>query len=321
MNYSETHPHLLRAAIAVALACTLAACGGDKSAKSGQALASVNGEEITAMQLNEELQRSGVSAEQAQQPAVSKQLLESLVDRQLLVNEAVKEKMDRDPQVVRAIERAKSLLIAQAYIQKKVGTVAKPTAAEVAAYYNAHPGFFSQRKVFDMRQLIINGSDIDDTLKGIIDNAKSLEEVAAYMDAHKVKFSRNQISRSSSDLPPELSARLLAMKPGQLFLVKEGARSVLATVVDIKDAPVTLEVATAQIEQYLFGNKNKEAASDEVKRLRAAAKIEYLNKAAEQPAAAAATPAQAPAPVAAPAPAQQADTPSDANVRGVAGLK
>ncbi|MRX19232.1 peptidyl-prolyl cis-trans isomerase, EpsD family, partial [Pseudoduganella sp. FT9W] len=291
LNHSESSARPLRLlCAAVALASTLAACGGDKGAKSGQALASVNGEEITALQLNEELQRSGVSAEQAQQPAVTKQLLENLVDRQLVINEAVKEKVDRDPQVVRAIERAKALLIAQAYMQKKVGAVTKPTPAEVAAYYSEHPVFFAQRKIFDMRQLIINGSDIDDAVKGVIDNAKSLEEVAAYLDAHKVKFSRNQIQRSSSDLPPELSSRLLAMKPGQLFLVKEGSRSVLATVVETKEAPVTLEVATPQIEQYLFGTKNKEAAAAEVQRLRAAAKIEYLNKAAAPASAPAAAP-------------------------------
>ncbi len=302
--------------MALAMACVLAACGGDKSAKSGQALASVNGEEITALQLNEELQRSGVSAEQAQQPAVSKQLLESLVDRQLLVNEAGKEKLDRDPQVVRAVERAKALLIAQAYIQKKVGTVPPPTAAEVSAYYTAHPGFFAQRKMFDLRQLIIDG-DISGELKATIDNAKSLDEVAAYMDAHKIKYGRSQLARSSSDLPPELTTRLLAMKPGQLFLVKEGTRSVLAVVTDVKEAPVTLETASQQIQQYLFTTKSKELASAEIKRLRDQAKIEYLNKAAAPDAASApATPAVAPAPAPAPA-----DSASESNARGVAGLK
>lgn len=306
--------------MALAMACVLAACGGDKSAKSGQALASVNGEEITALQLNEELQRSGVSAEQAQQPAVSKQLLESLVDRQLLVNEAGKEKLDRDPEVVRAVERAKALLIAQAYIQKKVGTVPPPTAAEVSAYYTAHPGFFAGRKMFDLRQLIIDGGDISGELKTTIDNAKSLDEVAAYMDAHKIKYGRSQLARSSSDLPPELTTRLLAMKPGQLFLVKEGPRSVLAVVTDVKEAPVTLETASQQIQQYLFTTKSKELASAEIKRLRDQAKIEYLTKAAAPAAAAAAsapaTPAVAPAPAPAPA-----DNTSESNARGVAGLK
>jgi hypothetical protein len=85
---------------------------------------------------------------------------------------------------------------------------------------------------------------------------------------------------------------------------------------DIKDAPVTQEMATPQIEQYLFNTRNKEAAAAELARLRAAAKIEYMNKAAEEGKA-----ADAAAPVAKPAAAAKPAASSDANARGVAGLK
>ena len=78
------------------------------------------------LQLNEELQRAGVTA--AQQETASKQLLQVLIDRQLLQEAAAKENLDRDPKVMQAIDRAKSLIIAQAYLQKRVGSVAKPTA-------------------------------------------------------------------------------------------------------------------------------------------------------------------------------------------------
>lgn len=82
-------PRLLCAALVLLAAAGLSACG-DKEKKPGQSLASVNGKEITILQLNEELQRAGVQS--AQQANASKQLLESLIDRQLLQNEAEKEK-------------------------------------------------------------------------------------------------------------------------------------------------------------------------------------------------------------------------------------
>lgn len=315
-----TPARLLCGALVVMAAAGLVACGEKKEAKSGQALASVNGEEITAMQLNEELQRAGLTAAQAQQPAATKQVLDSLIERQLVVNAAMQDKLDRDPQVVRAIERAKAQLIAQAYLQKKVGTPAKPTLAEVDAYFAAHPAFFSNRKQLEMRQLIIPSEAIDAPLKAFIDSAKTLDDVAAYLDAQKIKFVRNQIARSTADLPPELSAKLLAMSKGQLFIVKEGPRSVLSVVTDIKDAPIGKDAAAPQIEQFLVSTKAKDAATAEVARLKAGAKIEYLNKAAEYkdgaaPAAAGAQPAAAPPAASAPA------ASSDANARGVAGLK
>lgn len=301
---------LLGAALTLLAAAALSACGGDKAKKAGQALASVNGEEITVLQLNEELQRSNVQA--AQQQEASKKLLEALIDRQLLQNEAAKEKIDRDPKVVQAIERAKSLIVAQAYMQKRIGTVARPGKPEVEEYYAKHPEFFSQRKQFDMRELVIATSDMSDALKKAMDGAKSLEEVAAWLDGNKLKYVRTQLSRTGADLAPELSAKLLAMPKGQLFVVREGERTMLISIAEIKDAPVALAVAAPQIEQFLFNKKNKEAADAELARLRASAKIEYLNKDIGAPAAPAAAAAAAPA----------AATPSsEANDRGVAGLK
>ncbi|PWF40459.1 peptidyl-prolyl cis-trans isomerase, EpsD family [Massilia glaciei] len=277
------------------LACALALGGcGERERKAGQALASVNGTEITVLQLNEELALAGVPA--TRQDAASKQLLEALIDRQLLEHEAAREKLDRDPKVVQAIERAKALIVAQAWLQKRIGQVARPTKAEVQEYYFKHPQFFSNRTQFDMKQLVLATADLDAPLKRAADAATSLDEVATWMEAHKVRFARGQISRTSSDLPPELTAKLAGMPQGQLFIIKEGERSMLVTVVETREAPVSLEVASGQIEQFLLNKRNKEAADAEIKRLRAVAKIEYLG---------------APAP----------EIAAGANERGVAGLK
>lgn len=311
------HRRALSAGLLVAVALAVSACGEKAEKKSGQALASVNGEEITVLQLNEELSR--VNPQMAQQETARKQLLEALIDRQLLQSEAAKEKIDRDPKVVQAIERAKATIVAQAYLQKRVGTVARPTKAEVAAYYQQNPQFFSNRKQFDMRELVLQTSAVTDEVKRAIDSAKSLEEVAAWLDEHKVKYGRAQLSRSTTELPPELSARLQAMPKGQLFIIREGERSMLIAINEVKDAPISLEQASGQIEQYLFNKKNKEAAEAAVKQLRSTAKIEYMNQPAgtPAPATAAATPS---APVAPAAPAAAAPA-EDVNARGVAGLK
>lgn len=308
---------LLCAGLVVLAVAGLSACG-NKEKKPGQALASVNGEEITVLQLNEEMQRANVQA--PQQEAASKQLLESLIDRQLLQNEAAKDKTDRDPKVVQAVERAKALIVAQAYMQKRIGTVARPTKQEVEEYFNKNPQFFTERKQFDMRELVIASADMNDQLKAAMDSAKALDDVAAWLDTNKVKYARTQLSRTSADLAPELSAKLLSMPKGQLFIIREGDRTLLISLADIRDIPATLAQAAPQIEQFLFNKRNKDAADAELKRLRAAAKIEYLGKDGPPAAASAAASAAVPAPAQAvqAAPAQSS---SEANDRGVAGLK
>ena len=336
---------------AIALAAALAGCGERaKESKPGQALASVNGEEITVLQLNEEIQRAGVPA--ARQQEASKQLLQALIDRQLLEHAAVQEKLDRDPKVLQAIERARSLIVAQAYMQKRLANVARPTPAEVEEYFNKHPEFFSKRKQFRMDQLVLAAKDLTPGARAAADAARSLEEVAVWLDAHSVKYARAQVTRSTSEINPELSKKLLGMPKGQLFSVREGERAMLLAVAEVRDAPVPLEVAAPQIERHLMSNRNKEFAAAEVGRLRQNAKIEYLNKDLAQGAKAAPASMRAPAAdaahdpgaastpqqetgattqdagAAAPAPAAAADGNAAANApdhaavdRGVAGLK
>jgi peptidyl-prolyl cis-trans isomerase C len=281
----------------------LTACGGgDKEKKPGQALVDVDGTEITVLQLNDELQRAAVPA--AQQEAASKQLLDALVERQLLLAQAEKDKLDRDPKVLQAIERAKALILAQSYLQKRIGQVAKPTQEEVTTYFHDHPELFARRKQFELRQLVLDSAGLDPKLGQEISEAKSLETVATRLDEAKVAYVRKTESRSSMELPPPLVKRLQSMGKTDLLLVKEGPRSVLISVAEVRDQPISLAQASPQIEQFLFNKKNKDASTAELARLRASAKITYLNKAL------APTPAGEAAPASASAAASAAAAPS-----------
>jgi peptidyl-prolyl cis-trans isomerase C len=258
-------------------ASLLGACGDDgKPVKPGQALVSVNGKEITVSQLNEELQRANVQA--GQQAGAGKQLLEALIDRQLLQNAAAREQLERDARVMQAIERARAMILAQAYMQRKIGAIDKPGAAEVGEYYGKHPEFFAQRKQFEMEQLIIDTSALGEQLRLAADKARTLDDVAAWLDANKIGYVRGQASRTTADLAPGMAARLKGMVPGRLFVVREGPRSMFVSITGIKDKPASLAVAAPQIEKILMARRGKEAAEAELARLRAAARIDYLNQ-------------------------------------------
>ncbi|WP_295750772.1 EpsD family peptidyl-prolyl cis-trans isomerase [Undibacterium sp.] len=314
---------LLCSALIALAVLGLSACGNKEKAP-GQAIAKVNGDEITVHQLNEELQRLG-----GQQGVTNKQVLEALVDRQLILGEALKEKTDRDPAVMQAVERAKAQIYVQAYLQKKIGNSAKPSKTDVDSFFEKNPDLFTQRKQYDLKELVIETKNFSPELSAMMDTAKSLDEVAAWLEAKNIQFSRAQISRTSTDLPAEMIKSLKGMQKGQLFTIKEGGRSLLVSLHEIKDAAVTAAVAAPQIEQFLISKKNKEASEAELARLRTTGKIEYLN--AEiinkgQPADAA--PASAVANPAANAVANPVVTgkpenkPDDAVInRGVAGLK
>lgn len=339
-----------RSIIATAMACILAlglgGCGADKKKEAGQTLVKVNGDEITILQLNEELGRTQQQPGASSQAAASKQVLDALVDRQLLEHEALANKVDRDPKVMQAIERAKAQILAQAYLQSRVAKIGKPAKTEIDDYFQKHPEYFSQRKLFDMHQLVVATKDFSDPLRAVIDNAKSIDEVATWLDANKVKYARGEMTRSTADLPPPMVSKLQSMQKGQLFVIKENDRTLLVGLNDVKNSPVSAEDAAPQIEQYLRNKKSQDAAKEELARLRATARIEYMNKAdaekakpAPEAAPTASLPASAPAAQAAdtaastaPPIAESATTPAasvppatvvpNASVaRGVAGLK
>jgi EpsD family peptidyl-prolyl cis-trans isomerase len=294
-------------------AAVLCACGRKPADNTpGQALVSVDGVEITVMQLNDELARAGVKA--ANEQAASRQLLQALIDRQLLLAEAVRAKLDRDPKVMQAIERSRALIVAQAWLQRRIGELAQPAAAEIESYYYAHPQFFGARKQFAMDQLQLPATALTPALKEVVERATSLDDVNGWLTANKMQAGRSHVTRSTSDLAPALAAKLLAMRKGQVFAVQEGDRALVIALRDVQDAPVTLAIARPQIAQFLLKQRQKESASTEIARLRADAKIDYLNKALAAP------PAGTAAATAAAAPATDA-TAGAALDRGVAGLK
>ncbi|MFL9610272.1 EpsD family peptidyl-prolyl cis-trans isomerase [Methylobacillus sp. Pita2] len=262
-------------AVAV-LALALSACGDKHESKASQSLVKVNGKEITVHQVNQELGRANVQENQREQ--ATQQILTALIDRQLLEEAALKAKVDRDPNVMTAIERAKSQIIAQAYLQSKLGNVGKPSKAEVESYYNQNPQFFSKRRMVEMDQLLIDSKYANDELKNALGKLKTLQEVAAWMDVHGIQYDQGQVSRSVAELPPQISERLKAEGKGKLFVIGMGPRTMLVMMNEIKDSPVSLAEATPQIENNLLNKSRKEVAENEVKRLKADAKIEYIDK-------------------------------------------
>jgi peptidyl-prolyl cis-trans isomerase C len=310
---SAGHRHsLLRNGAILCLATILTACGSKEQA-AGQAIAKVDGQEITVLQLNEELQRIG-----GPQTFTSKQVLDALVERQLLVNKAQEDKIDRDPVVMRAIERAKEQILAQAYLQKKIGNSIKPAKSDIDDFFQKNPELFAQRKQFELKELVVETAHVSPELNATIEKASSLDEVALWLEAKKVPFERTQVTRTSTDLPLDMVKALKGMVKGQLFTVKEGTRSLLIALHDVKEAPLSAVLATPQIEQFLINKKNKESGEAEIARLRTAAKIEYLNQSIvskDQSGAPAATPA-------ATTESRPANLPAANHIgRGVAGLK
>nr|WP_198980347.1 EpsD family peptidyl-prolyl cis-trans isomerase [Herbaspirillum sp. ASV7] len=262
----------LKTGAALLTLAVLAACGRQAQVSSGQALASVDGQEITIHQLNAELGKGAVRE-------ASKQMLDGLVARQLLVNAARKEKLDSNPTVLADMERARDLVLAQSYVQMKLARPSRPTQQDLDTFYAQHPDWFAQRQQFEFAELVIDKASVNEELNKMMVGVRPLEDVAAWLQKQHIPFTRLQVTKSSMDLPAPMLEGVKKMEKGQLFIVNEGNAAILAALADVRNAPLSRAAATQQIEQMLFSQRQGEITEQAVARLKSDAKIVYFDSA------------------------------------------
>ena len=288
---------------AVALASSvflLAGCGDKKKDKlASQTAVKVNKEEITVHQINFVLQQQrGLKPEQAD--AASKQILERLIDQELAIQKAEELKLDRDPRVMQQLEAAKREIVARAYLDKAGEAASKPTAEEIAKYYEANPALFKERRIYSLQEIAIEAKPEQvPQLRTQLANAKSINDFVEYLKANDFRFSANQAVRAAEQLPLASLGTFAAMKDGQTILSPSASGAQVIVLAGSRAQPVTLEQATPAIEQFLLNDRKREILAKDMKSMREAAKIEYVGKFAEGAAAAGSAPAAAAAPPAA----------------------
>jgi peptidyl-prolyl cis-trans isomerase C len=260
------------------LMVTAVGCGKDgESAKSGQSIVRINDDEITVHQVNSELQKANIKPEQME--AAEKQIVRSLIDRQILVQAALNEKLDRNPQVMSAIESNKMQILSQAYLEGKVAKMVKPTEAEILDYREKNPDVFENRKIYAMEEIafVIDKSNIGE-LEQLSNTAKTLDEVIQWLDSHQIKFAKTKAVHAAEALPSQLLSKFSKMANGELIFINAPSRIVVGQLIETKSQPISLNDSKPLIERLLTNQKRKKAAEDELLRLRQAAKIVYLDK-------------------------------------------
>lgn len=279
-------------------AALLAGCGDKKEKGASQTAAKVNKDEITVHQINFVLQQQrGLKPEQAE--AASKQILERLIDQQLALQKADDQKLDRDPRVVQQLEAARREILARAYIEKVGEAVPKPTPEEIKKYYDEKPALFSQRRIYNLQEIIVEaGPERAAELREQLSAAKNINEFVEYLKSKDYKFAGNQAVRAAEQLPLASLDAFARMKDGQAMLLPNPNGFQVVVVAGTRTQPLTEDQARPIIEQYLLNDRKRKLAEEDIKGLRSAAKIEYVGKFAE---AAASAPAASTAPTA-PAP-------------------
>ncbi len=316
---------MLRSSLVVLSAVlVLGGCGNknpEEKKVATQVAAKVNKEEISVHQINNVLARAGnVKPEQAKQ--ASRQVLDKLIEQELLIQQAVEKKLDRDPRVMQAIEASRREILAKAYLEQVAGNAAKPDDATVKNFYERNPALFSQRRVYNLQELVVAAKPEQvAAIQEQVQQSRSMAELAKYLKDSNIQFTTNAGVKSAEQLPMEILPKLHELKDGQTAVLPSPAGLTLVHIAGSQQRPLDEAAARPFIEQFLTNQKRAETATAEIRQLKEKAKIEYVGEFAQGMPTSGETPQSKPAAAQQSAPGAGDKTSDKALEKGIQGLK
>lgn len=258
------------AGLMLGVALALGACAPDDT-PTGQVVARVNGDEISIHQLEfaQTLQQAGAATAGSREALVDK-----LVDRQLAVQAALAGKLDRRMEVMMRVEEARRDILAAAYAEQVASGLDEPSREEAARYYEEHPGLFSRRKIYRLREVSLPvGSAALPEVRERMARKEDLESVLTWLRTRSEPFTDQRVLRPAERLPVEIADQLVQVGKGQTITFDRPAGLVIYTLEESEPAPISWQDAKASIQAFLKNQAAQRAVADALKRLRAEAEL------------------------------------------------
>ncbi len=256
-----------------AAAALLVACGdkgGPDAAKpTGQVVARLNGEDITALEVNAELQGTQIPPNMPRREA-EKQALSNIIERRMLMQAAKDRELNKKPQFQLLQRRTDEQLHVQALASDIAAKVPQPSRQEVDKFIDDNPFLFRERKFFVLDQIQFLRPDNIATLG--FQNAKTMGAVEAILSGANIEFRRQPASLDSLGANPEFIrevTRVLEKNPNELFMFAnqpQGAPAPVMVVNEVKETrviPFTGEKARTYASNFIRNQKVQKALAAE----------------------------------------------------------
>ena len=267
----------------------------------GQVVATVNGEEITAIQLRQEM-GNFASRDPKIMKAAQQRALEGLILRKVLVQQAKEQKLDKTADYAVQVSRGEDNLMVQSFQRKISSGIAVPSRADAESYMAANPSKFSNRRVLVVDQIVAPPNKIP---VAQFQAAKTMDDVKALFGANNVAFQTNVAAIDTLTMDPRMLAQLDKLPAGEVFVIPQSGGLLFNRITEARSVPFQGEPALAYAINAVRTQRSQEAVVRQVELLRKSAesKITYNEafkptpapKAGAKPAAAPAAPAATPA--------------------------
>ena len=248
------------------------ACSSCNKKAEGQTVAVVNNEEITASELNDALADAKISSDMDKKQAVAR-VLQGLVDRKLLAEQARKDGIDRSPDFIKRERRMSEDLLIGMLASRQLDASKLPTDSEIAAVQTKMPQAFDKREIWKLEQL--EYATPNDAVRNKIVQSKTIDQLAGMLTENRIPFRRGPSRIVTSIIPPEMYRQLAALPAGEPFIVPNGGRSVASVIVGREPSPLTGPAARTEAVNAIRRQNGAQLLQQRLKDLRSSAKIEF----------------------------------------------
>ena len=263
--------HIMRYPFIAAGLIALAVASCQKKA-SGQTVAVVNGEEITATELNDQLTNEPNA--RGDTKAARNAALQDLINRKLLVQEAKSDGMDRSPEYLNRLRRGTDDLLINMLLARRLGTAQVPSADQISGYEASHPQMFAGREKWTLSQ-IIYPQPKNPAVTTKLQAAKTLDELAQVLTSNGIQFTRTTRQLDTAAFPNSLFAQVAHLPQGEPFIAPGPDKAVASVITAREPSPTPADQASALAANLIRREEMSKIVQDRVKGVRAKAKIEY----------------------------------------------
>jgi EpsD family peptidyl-prolyl cis-trans isomerase len=235
----------------------LVACGGGDKAPSGQVVATIGKDEITAINLRNEM--GGFSTPDPKvRRAAERQALDSIITRKILAKAAKDAKIDKTPEYAQQEQRLKEALLVQTWQNRLARAVPPPSREEIDRFIAANPNYYGARKILVVDQLRMARPSNPQLLQQL-QPLNTMEAIEQLLSANRIQFARGATRIDALSLPPQVLDQILKLPPNELFVLPAGNLLLVNQIREVQVAPVAPQAAVNHAQQFLRNQRTQEA--------------------------------------------------------------
>ena len=247
----------------------LAACD---SAPEGQVVSVVNGDEITAQELNGEL--SGVDSVEEEDQAIRNAALDKVVERRLLASIARDEGIASSPDFILRAKKLEDNLLVQMLNEKLVREAGEPTQADIDQTMADNPQAFASRTLFAVDQVVFRSPQQAEIVKALADTT-TMDEVVTILNRMGVEFGRNNVTVDSGSLPRPVFERFREIGTSEPIIIPAPQAVTVAKILGVREQALTGDQARPIAANAFVQQRARKALQERLEQAREAATIEY----------------------------------------------